>query len=568
MTQEYTPVAWQDETTSQQGTLINAERLNQMQTAHHYADGFEEVDAVPTANPGVEYHKIVYCTADSTIYRWDGTEWTADIDDETKRLLEQEIARATAAESTLRGQLEDEHDARVDAETAINDRITDEATELGQRIATEASTRYTADTALGTRITNETSARETADTGLGNRITAEATARADADTALGGRIDTEQARATAAEQANAQAIANTYTKAEIDTALGAKADQATTYTKVETDTLLGAKADQATTYTKTEVQTYVSNALDGYLPMVRTTGNQAIGGVKDFTTQLLVTGLWDNKVSQNLENGSTWRRIYYTNDPTLGNQVLALLVTPQKGQNGDMGILEFYATQGGVSAKWLVAGSAIVNNNFVIVKTASGLFEIWAKNYDGNRGLSFIRLTETNWGSLTNHWIRDLTTKDANFDPTTYDAYAYPLADQIVHTYGVETIDGAKTFTGTMLATGQPAYSASLPATTVATIGTLDAYTPMVRTTGNQEIIGIKAFSMPNYGYTLAVKDTGLDITNIQAQRVHTIPFLDKNGVGIANIRYVVQTTGEVLVQLEMRKTDGTFKYVNLGDNN
>ena len=246
MTQEYTPVAWQDETTSQQGTLINAERLNQMQTAHHYADGFEEVDAVPTADPGVNYHKVVYCTADSTFYRWDGTEWTKDIDDETKALLQQEIARATAAESELRGQLEDEHDARVDAEAAINDRITDEATELAQRIATETSTRYTADTALGTRITNETSARETADTGLGNRITAEATARADADTALGGRIDTEQARAEAAEQANAQAIANTYTKAEADTLLATKASTTAVQTlearhNLEAETVRAAK---------------------------------------------------------------------------------------------------------------------------------------------------------------------------------------------------------------------------------------------------------------------------------------------------------------------------------------
>ena len=282
MTQQYTPVTWQDETTSQQGTLINAERLNQMQQAHHYADGLEEVDAIPTADPGVSYHKIVYCTADSTIYRWDGTEWTKDIDDETKALLQQEIARATAAESEIRGQLEDEHDARVDAEAAINDRITDEATELAQRITTEASTRYTADTALGTRITAETSARETADTNLGNRITAEATARADADTALGGRIDTEQARAEAAEQANAQAIANTYTKAEIDTALGAKADVATTYTKTEADTLLALKADQATTYTKAETDTLLgAKANDN--AVVHLAGAETIPGAKTFT---------------------------------------------------------------------------------------------------------------------------------------------------------------------------------------------------------------------------------------------------------------------------------------------
>lgn len=178
MTQQYTPVTWQDETTSQQGTLINAERLNQMQTAHHFADGFEEVDAVPTADPSVAYHKVVYCTADSTFYRWDGTEWTADIDDDTKRLLEQEIARATEAEG-----------------------------ELAQDIADETTARETADTALGTRITDETSARQTADTGLGNRITAEATARAEADTELGADIGAETARARQAEQTNAQAIA-------------------------------------------------------------------------------------------------------------------------------------------------------------------------------------------------------------------------------------------------------------------------------------------------------------------------------------------------------------------------
>ena len=178
MTQQYTPVTWQDETTSQQGTLINAERLNQMQTAHHFADGFEEVDAVPTADPSVAYHKVVYCTADSTFYRWDGTEWTADIDDETKALLQQEIARATAAEGVL-----------------------------AQDLADETSAREGADTALGTRITDETSARQTADTGLGNRITAEATARAEADTELGADLGAETARARQAEQANAQAIA-------------------------------------------------------------------------------------------------------------------------------------------------------------------------------------------------------------------------------------------------------------------------------------------------------------------------------------------------------------------------
>lgn len=87
MSQEYTPVEWTDETPTEPGTLINKARLDQMQSAHHYADGFEEVDTIPTADPGVDYHKVVYCTADSTFYRWDGSQWTKDVDDETKALL-------------------------------------------------------------------------------------------------------------------------------------------------------------------------------------------------------------------------------------------------------------------------------------------------------------------------------------------------------------------------------------------------------------------------------------------------------------------------------------------------
>ena len=86
--------------------------------------------------------------------------------------------------------------------------------------------------------------------------------------------------------------------------------------------------------------------------------------------------------------------------------------------------------------------------------------------------------------------------------------------------------------------------------------------------TGNEtKTAGQLKIAMPNYGYGLAVIDSGLDITNIQSQRVHTLPFLDRNSIGIANLRYVVQTNGSVLVQLEIRKTDGTYKYINLGDN-
>lgn len=178
MSQKYTEVEWQDPAGGNPGTLINKARLDQMQTAHHFADGFEEVDAVPTADPSVAYHKVVYCTADSTFYRWNGTEWTKDIDDETKALLQQEIARATEAEAELAQDIADE--------TA---RATAQEQDLASRITAEASARTQADTSMGNRITAETTARETADSTLSNRLTAEET------------------RARQAEQTNAQAIA-------------------------------------------------------------------------------------------------------------------------------------------------------------------------------------------------------------------------------------------------------------------------------------------------------------------------------------------------------------------------
>lgn len=93
MSQEYDPVEWVDETPTTPGTIINKARLDQMQSAHHYADGFEEVDTVPVADPEVGHHKVVYCTADDCFYRWSGSAWDKFIT--SQYIHDQGIASAT-----------------------------------------------------------------------------------------------------------------------------------------------------------------------------------------------------------------------------------------------------------------------------------------------------------------------------------------------------------------------------------------------------------------------------------------------------------------------------------------
>ncbi|MYJ94119.1 MAG: hypothetical protein F4053_00520 [Proteobacteria bacterium] len=96
----------------------------------------------------------------------------------------------------------DEAKARMDADTALGERIDGEAKAradsdmaLGGRIDAEAMARADADTALGERIDGEAMARADADTALGMRIDGEAMARAEADLMLGGMImDEEMAR--------------------------------------------------------------------------------------------------------------------------------------------------------------------------------------------------------------------------------------------------------------------------------------------------------------------------------------------------------------------------------------
>lgn len=312
MSQEYTPVDWVDETTSQQGTLINAERLNQMQTAHHYADGFEEVDAIPTEDPGVDYHKVVYCTADATFYRWDGEVWTADIDEETKHLLDQEIARATQAEGVLRADITAEATARANADTALGQRIDGlGADTLPMTHGTSTPTIQNAVAANAGNIDNlsneveglEASKADKATTLAGYGIT-DAYTKAQADTLLAGKVDklvsspagtyksvtvNAQGQVTAGTNPDTLAgygITDAYNKTEADTLLAAKAD--TTALTDGSVTKVGT-ADLGTDTKPIKLVAGVPTAVTNDL--VSTIGDQDIAGAKTFGTSPTIKGV-------------------------------------------------------------------------------------------------------------------------------------------------------------------------------------------------------------------------------------------------------------------------------------
>lgn len=582
MTQEYTPVAWQDETTSQQGTLINAERLNQMQTAHHYADGLEEVDTVPTADPGVDYHKIVYCTADSTLYRWDGTEWTADIDDETKRLLEQEIARATEAERTIQGYL-DAHEANhnnphVVTKAQVGLGNCDNTADLDKPIstATQAALDGKADKAT---------------TLAGYGIT-DAYTKSQADALLANKADK----------------ADTYTKAQVDTALALKADQATTYSKTETDTLLGAKVSKLTTEgesaythngtTQTEravaydviggsiprrdstgylqaatnstgtksnilaTGTRVQNDLDAYAPMVRTTGNQTIAGVK--TLEEVKIYARDPLITTS-NNGNTWHLMLKI--PTDNTRFFNLLaIKPYSLNRTEMWL------RTGSTAGIVLFNNYVMDQNTICIKQDTDYVYLYIKTLAAYQPIRLF--TQESTSNIPASYIGDGSTY-ASLDnapgttvinATVSTPEGLALDASVVHLAGAETINGAKTFTGQMLATGQRAYSAG-NTNDVATIGTLDAYTPMVRTTGTQTIRGLKTFRQGGTTAITTFEHTSVDLTTpvTNIQNINYLQFGDTNGTELATIMIQRKTDDSTAFYVHVRNANGTYKWINLG---
>jgi hypothetical protein len=456
MTQKYEPVEWTDETPTQPGTLINKARLDQMQSAHHFADGFEEVDAIPTEDPGTEYHKVVYCTADSTFYRWDGNEWTADIDDDTKRLLEEHEAdhanphAVTKAQVGL-GNVDNTSDANKPVSTATQAAIglvqdyldAHEANHSNPHQVTKAQVGLgnadnTADldkpistataAALATKANDSAVVHRTGDETISGNKTFMADTNnnflLEGETALGAELKIGSA-ATGSDplgQIQFVKLPTLATVAEIESdAAGLLTLSGSTAVTIE-----GQRAYNASN-TK-DVATIAT--LDAYTPMVRTTGAQTIAGDKTFTGQMLATG----------------QRAYNTSNTsdvvTIGTLKASTDVVHTSGNETIEGIKTFLSniyTEIAIKSTRTNAGQNIGGLHFI----------------DGN-GVTQAYIT----GAVNGRVIFDL---------------------------GSSTVKAVQI----------PQHRAYDPANTgdVATIATLDAYTPMVRTTGNQTINGDKVFS-------------------------------------------------------------------------
>lgn len=379
MTQRYEKVVWQDETTSQQGTLINAERLDQMQTAHHFADGFEEVDTVPTANPGVDYHKVVYCTADSTFYRWDGTQWTKDIDDDTKALLEAHIANHSNPHVVTKAQ--------------VGLGNCDNTSDLNKPISTATQT------------------------------------------ALDGKLDDSQiVSAWQGTPDNSHIPGEKLTKDALDTL--------NTNIGTVSGDLANHVGDKSNPHAVTKAQVGLGNA--------------------DNTADL------DKPISTATQTALDGKVSKLESKPTAGTYTKITINDEGQVTGGsNPTTLAGYGITDAVQANAAITGATKCK----ITYDNKGLIT-------GGADLSAGDIPSLDWSKIS-------TGK-----PTTLAGYGITDA---VDTANAQTVGGAKTFTGQLIATGQRAYD---PVNTndIATVATLDAYSPMVRTTGNQFIEGTKQF--------------------------------------------------------------------------
>ena len=587
MTQRYEPVEWTDETPTQPGTLINKARLDQMQSAHHFADGFEEVDAIPAEDPGTDYHKVVYCTADSTFYRWDGTQWTADIDDDTKRLLEEHEAdhanphQVTKAQVGL-GNADNTSDADKPISTATAAALATKAEDStvvhlegaetidGKKTFTKNPVVSGAPPALTLINTLDTwvsppsadayasigfsdknnaavgSVGTVHKTGTGERRTylsartSGGSVTAELDVVISSDGSTKYATAPARAY-NAANTGDVVTIGTLATPLALKADDNAVVHLNGAETIPGAKTfsgqmlatgqhayDPANT---TDVATI--GTLDQYTPMVRTVNNQTINGIKTFLLTAVNNQKW--RVQNNNEGVSTvpasqvqtqpldvadangaqiyfdqmltnndgsraWRQNLYG---TGGHRMIlhmqvnadgtGFLTAPYRAYNtanttdvATIGTIKNSTDVVHTSGNEDVGGRKTFLVDPVVKADANPGLETYSPSFE--KGSTFTQFTRpfliVARGGSNNATLALIQAYAENNDRRGMDMTLYGKnnAAQL----------SLKEYNGTTwMQAPHRAYNAN-NTDDVATIATLDGYTPMVRTSGNQNIAGIK----------------------------------------------------------------------------
>ena len=650
MSQEYSPVTWQDETTSQQGTLINAARLDQMQTAHHYADGWREVDAVPTADPGVDYHQVVYCTADSTFYRWNGSAWTKDIDDVTKAELDAEIERATLAEGALDSAKADK--ATTLAGYGITDAYTKAQTDTllaGKMDDGDAYTKAETDTLLADKadvsaLTDGSVTKVgTADVGgdlYPIKLVAgvpTAVANALVDTASAQDISNTKAatmsgsssasnsknvparftiKSTGFDRTANQGINRHYPIAGlvdkndapvVKLQVGTSDNTLTTYLQAigkdeGQSTLMLATFDRGT---DTWTPTMANAALDAYAPMVRTANAQTIAGVKTFTDtaefstanlSFILRGTAAHGTIPTANdykefgyrmagNGTNHGLISFITEATTGNGNLRIRMRDYNG--GNTADLNIYAG----SDKYVTAPARTYNTantsdvvtigslkaSTDVVHTSGAETVAGAKTFTNTPKIQStfpeLDLVNTNLDrdatpSATQYALTFVRDKNAN-EVASYGLRKNTAGQQDIYFYQKlgssrnATLNFRLTSTDAYITAPSRAYNAS-NTDDVATINTLDNYTPMVRTSGNQTIGGEKTFS------SNIIRKTGLTPTPSSYLEASVVRATRTDDAGLGAIMAASGTESQIMAMRVNHKSNSNYYtklFIRIRDN-
>ena len=133
-----------------------------------------------------------------------------------------------------------------------------------------------------------------------------------------------------------------------------------------------------------------------------------------------------------------------------------------------------------------------------------------------------------------------------------------------VHLAGNQTVNDVKTFSSSPVVPTEATGTFTTKAANSDKVkNELDAYAPMVRTTGNQDIAGVK-----NHTSRIIVQSNNIDATTPGTTTRHSnvdYRFTDYQGVSLAHIYLQQAPDGRISCWLVLRNTDGSSKYINLG---